>query len=389
MRKDPRLKVGLVFDDTLDSSDGVAQYVKTLGAWLSAQGHDVSYLVGQTSLKNWSGGEVNSLSKNIKVRFNGNNLTIPLPANRRRIKQLLSQKNFDVLHVMLPYSPFMAAHVIRSAGNQTAIIGTFHIFPSGKLSAWGSRLLRFALSGTMNRFDRVVSVSPAAADFAYRAYGIESSVVPNAVDLGRFRGVKAEHTDSRRIVFLGRLVERKGAGSLLKAFARLAQTVPDVQLIIAGDGPLRSKLSSQASKLGVSQLVHFRGFIPEDDKPALLASADIACFPSLYGESFGIVLIEAMAAGAKTVLAGNNPGYASVLGEQPILLVNPLRTDEFASRMAELLNDVDKAAQIHEWQTKTVEQYDINVVGEKILGVYSGQIARLTKKSNNKAHGKP
>jgi len=386
MKNGQRLKVALVFDDTLDSNDGVAQYVKTLGAWLSAQGHDVSYLVGETKLADWSGGKVYSLSKNIKVRFNGNKLSVPLPASRRRIKRLLREEKFDVLHIMAPYSPFMASRVIKAASPKTAIVGTFHIFPSSRLSVLGSRILYLVLRPSLKRFGKIVSVSPAAAQFARDAYHIESQVVPNAVEIKRFLSKPKFDSRIKKIVFLGRLVERKGASQLVDAFALLLKSDPEARLVIAGDGPKRAALEAKVSKLGIGKQVEFLGYIDEIAKPQLLAEADIACFPSLYGESFGIVLIEAMAAGSRVILAGDNPGYRSVLGQQPELLIDPSQTTRFAERLHLLLSDQDKIARLHEWQQASVPQYDIGIVGTRLVSIYNGQIARLAKKSNNKAH---
>jgi phosphatidylinositol alpha-mannosyltransferase len=133
--------------------------------------------------------------------------------------------------------------------------------------------------------------------------------------------------------------------------------------------------------------IEFLGYIKEDEKAKLLNSAAIACFPSLYGESFGIVLIEAMAAGSGVVLGGNNPGYISVLEARPKLLVNPKNASEFADRLGELLANNTLAKQLHEWQNKTVKQYDIEVVGPQILEVYNQAIARLSKKRHNRNHG--
>jgi len=385
MKNGQRLKVGLVFDDTLDSSDGVAQYVKTLGAWLSVQGHHVTYLVGETRLTSWHGGRVYSLAKNIRVSFNGNRLSIPLPAGSWKIKQLMAAEKFDLIHVMVPYSPFLAAKVIKSVPEGGAIVGTFHIFPSGALSKFGSKLLRLVLARTLSRFGRIVSVSPAAADFAQTAYRIKTEIIPNTVDMNQFKNAASQRAVPKTIVFLGRLVERKGAKYLIEAFSLLS--IPDARLIIAGSGPQRNDLEKLASNLGIKDKVRFLGFVEEADKPALLSGADIACFPSLYGESFGIVLIEAMAAGSGVVLAGDNPGYRSVLGERPELLVDPRNTKEFAERLSSFLTNNQQARQINVWQSETVKQYDIAAVGPRILKLYSGQIARLAKKSNNKTHG--
>jgi phosphatidylinositol alpha-mannosyltransferase len=385
MKNDPRLKVGLVFDDTLDSSDGVAQYVKTLGAWLSDRGHSVCYLVGETSLESWHNGRVYSLSKNVRVTFNGNKLSMPLPAKNRRLKRVIATQDLDVIHVMVPYSPFMAAKVIKSVSRKTAVIGTFHIFPSGWLSAVGSKLLWMILARTLRRFDQIVSVSSAASQFAHDSYHTQTKIIPNMIDVKKYKAKPSIDGPGKTIVFLGRLVDRKGARYLVEAFAGLG--IKDARLLIAGDGPQRGDLEALAARLGIRDRVEFLGYIDESDKPSLLASADIACFPSLYGESFGIVLLEAMAAGAKVVLAGDNPGYRSVLGEQPGLLVDPRKTDQFALRLKELLIDERQIEPLTEWQRETVRQYDVDVVGEKLLGIYSGQIARLAKKSNNKAHG--
>ena len=357
-----KLKIGLVFDDTLDSSDGVAQYVKTLGSWLSSQGHEVRYLVGETKLTEWSGGRVYSLAKNYKVTFNGNKLSIPGLASRRRIKQVLDIEKFDVLHVQAPYSPLLAARIVNLAPKTTAIVGTFHIFPAGWLSRVGSWLLRLALLRSLRRFSQVVSVSPAAASFAQAAFGLKTTVVPNAVDVAKFR---MPATTQKNIVFLGRLVDRKGCLSLLKAFNLVQAKMPGQRLTIAGVGPQRRSLENYVRDNDLSARVEFLGFVEEPRKAELLAGAKLACFPSLYGESFGIVLIEAMAAGARVVLGGNNPGYASVLGEQPQLLIDPRQTAEFAQRLELLLSDDTLASQLHEWQNKAVGCYDVNQVAKR------------------------
>ena len=136
--KRENLKIGLVFDDSLDSDDGVSQQVKILGAYFSTQGHQVRYLVGQTTMKQWESGKVYSLAKNVKVSFNGNRVSIPLPASKNHIKQILADEKFDILHVQMPYSPFMAQKIVKLAHKKTSIIGTFHILPAGRLAACGS-----------------------------------------------------------------------------------------------------------------------------------------------------------------------------------------------------------------------------------------------------------
>jgi phosphatidylinositol alpha-mannosyltransferase len=283
--KQKALRVGFLFDDSLDSSDGVAQYVKTLGSWLSAQGHDVSYIVGQSNTKSWSGGSVISGSRNLRISWGGNRLSMPIWPHRRIIKELLETKHFDVLHVQVPYSPLMAQYVINHASPDTTVIGTFHVFPANNWAGAGARLLKLIYGRSLRRFNTVLSVSSTAASYAQKGFGITTAIMPNVIDLKGFKKTSAASKARPRIVFLGRLVKRKGCQQLIKAFDILRQNLPTAELIIAGQGPLQASLEKYVQRRQLTDYVKFLGFIDEADKPNLLGSADIACFPSLYGES--------------------------------------------------------------------------------------------------------
>src|SRR4051812_3995826 len=113
------LKIGLVLDTSLDPTDGVQQYVISVGEWLRGRGHDVHYLVGQTARHDLP--NVHSLARNIGVVFNGNRTTIPLPTSRRKLRRFLDRQRFDVLHVQTPHSPFMSQRLILVADKRTAI----------------------------------------------------------------------------------------------------------------------------------------------------------------------------------------------------------------------------------------------------------------------------
>ncbi len=357
-----------MLDDGLDSLDGVQQYILTLGAWLSEQGHDVHYLVGQTKRDDLS--NVHSLSRNIAVRFNGNKMTMPLPGSSREIRQFLTQEAFDVLHIQMPYSPFLAGKIIAHAPAQTVLVGTFHILPYKRLQAWGAYVLARWTRRTTKHLQRVWSVSEPAQDFA-RRLGIDSLVLPNVVDTALFKNhshepVKAGH----KIVFLGRLVERKGCLELLKAILELRQQQIDVTVVIGGKGPQADSLHNWVKHHGLESVVTFKGFVDEAEKPALLGSANLAIFPSLGGESFGIVLIEAMAAGAEVVLGGDNPGYSSVLGSIPDSLVMAHDPQKLAQQIRLILEDPKQRQAIHLQQKQLVKQYDVAVVGQKLVSYY-------------------
>lgn len=379
------MKIGFVLDDTLDKPDGVQQYVLTLGTWFSSQGHEVHYLTGQS--KRTDVPNVTSLSKNIGVRFNGNRLSIPLPASKEKIASLLRREQFDVLHVQMPHSPLLAARVVRKAAPNTAIVGTFHIAPFSKLETVATRALGLWLKPNLSNFDTVISVSKTAHDFAKKTFHIDSQIVPNLVDISLFQS-KSKPTATPQITFLGRLVPRKGCEHLLRAIAILQNTNPelDYQVNICGDGEDRGRLEQLSRELKIDAVVKFNGRVSETEKADILATSQIAVFPSTGGESFGIVLIEAMASGAKVVLAGDNPGYKDVLGSVPEAIINPLQHEAFAERLKECLTDQKLVERLHEQQQAIIKQYDVSVVGPQVFACYQDAIAKRKSHKHNGAY---
>lgn len=367
-----KLIVGLVFDDSLDRPDGVQQYVQRVAEWLTNQGHEVHFLVGETMRTDLA--NVHSLSRNLRVRFNGNTMSMPLPTSKGVLKKVLAEHKFDVLHVQMPYSPFMAGRLMKLADSKTAIVGAFHILPYSRLVVFANRLLGWANWRSGKRLDAVMAASPPAQAFARRLYGYECQVVPNPVRVSDFSPTIAPKENViPRIVFLGRLVERKGARHLLEAVAYLRENHlydGPFEVVIGGKGELFEQLQHFVRQVGLKDIVSFPGFIPEVEKAALLESADIAVFPSVSGESFGISLLEAMAAAPGVVLAGNNPGYASVMHGLSDRLVEPLDTPIFARMLADWLGDAGRRTVAAAEQRQYVQQYDIAIVGEQIEKVY-------------------
>ncbi len=376
------MKIGFVLDDSLDKSDGVQQYVLTLGKWLKNQGHQVCYLVGQTERQDMS--HIHSLSRNIQVHFNQNRMSTPLPASKPAIRQLLKKEKFDVLHVQMPYSPLLAARVIKQADEKTAVIGTFHIIPFSKFESFTASLLGLWLRRSLKRFDRIFSVSRPAADFAKKAFKINSIVLPNVVDLSFFHSAgsfKRYEDGFINIVFIGRLVERKGCLYLLQALQKLHEQhrLDGVRVLICGKGPLRPSLEEYVKKNHLSRYVHFMGYVSESDKARYLKTAQIAVFPSTGGESFGIVLIEAMAAGSEVVLAGRNAGYKSVLGSQSKQLVDPYNSRVFARTLGHFISNRRARHAAQKWQTETVQQYDVRNIGKQLIAYYQEVCIRRMK----------
>ncbi|HSX05046.1 MAG TPA: glycosyltransferase family 4 protein [Candidatus Saccharimonadales bacterium] len=365
------MKIGLVLDDTLDTPDGVQQYVLRVGEWLSAQGHEVHYLVGATTRTDIP--NIHSLSRNLRVRFNGNRMSMPLPASRRRLRAFLADQQFDVLHVQVPYSPFLAGRLILAAPVTTAVVGTFHILPYSGLVAVANRVLAAMNHRSGKRFDEMLAVSAPAREFARAIYGYDAQVVPNPVNLAQFKGVTSD-SETTNIVFLGRLVERKGAQHLLHAITYLRDHQlydGPIQVLIGGKGELRPELEKYIQANNLSDSVRLFGFVDEAHKALFLAQADIAVYPSTGGESFGIVILEGMAAARGVVLAGNNPGYTSVLQPYAAQLFDPTDTPTFAEKLTWYLERPREREAAADAQKIYVQHFDVGVVGARLLSVYS------------------
>lgn len=368
------MKIGFVFDDSLDQTDGIQQYMFSLRTWLMGQGHEVHFLVGETSRTDIE--HVHSLSKNFTVHFNGNKLTIPLWGRKKQIRQILEKEHFDILHVQVPYHPLMAGRIIKLAPSGTAVVGTFHVAPFSRFVTAMTYVLGVWSRPSLKKFDRMVSVSTAAQQFCAKTYRMQTDIVPNVFDYARF--VKAKplpqyEDDALTILFLGRLVPRKGCLRLLQAIydlRQLADPLPTFRVVICGAGQLEHMLKKYVTDHGLADIVSFVGRVSEDDKPRYLASADIAAFPSSGGESFGIVLTEAMASGRTAVLGGDNPGYRTVLGARSEYIFETKDNLELTKKLQWLLSDASARQDAAAWAKETCKQYDVAVVGQKLVDIY-------------------
>ncbi|HZB96614.1 MAG TPA: glycosyltransferase [Herpetosiphonaceae bacterium] len=366
------MKIGFVVDDHMGRPGGVQEYVRGLRAYLERQGHATVIFSG-------SGGPpergVVPLGVSLPLRGSGSSTSIPLTLEPPwGLERLLRYAACDVLHVMAPYSPTLSGRLLVHSG--AAHVMTFLVAIEPR---WYLRMLAALATfqwHSLSRFHARIAISQAAAASARELYGGVYRIVPVGIDVDRFRppAVPASATDDNlTILYIGRLEQRKGVANLLRAVARLQRERHDVRLEIGGDGPERQALERLADELGLRD-VHFRGYVPPGDLPRLLHRADLFCAPATHAESFGIVLLEAMAAGLPIVAAAN-AGYAEVLAAHPDnLLVRPGDDRSLAGALASLAAAPAYRAEIGRRNLAAAQNYSWDAVGSAILKVYDSAL---------------
>lgn len=289
------------------------------------------------------------------------------------IDQLLAREQFDIIHVHEPLIPFLALQLLSRVKCPT--IGTFH-------AALPDTLLAKSMAGSIGPYKRsifkhltaVTAVSKAATSFILDDIEEKAiAIIPNGIEVERYKHVDDDRRENATFLYVGRLEKRKGVRYLIDAFGVLKHTMPQARLIVAGDGPERNMLEARARQRKVAD-VSFLGHVTDETKTELLTRCTVFVAPALYGESFGIVLLEAMAAGAVTV-AGSNPGYDSVLtGTGRLSLLNPKLIQEFARRMELLATDAALQKVWRAWATREIPKYSYHKIVDQYVALYESLV---------------
>jgi phosphatidylinositol alpha-mannosyltransferase len=367
------MKIGIVCPYDMDRGGGVQEHVLAQASELQKRGHNVSILTPKTRHN------VVGAPKAVKIIYLGNSTKVRTPINtslelgaslkRDAVDDVLAAEKFDLLHIHEPEVPFLGAQIVAKA--TCPIVATFHAIHPETPFARTLETVRIPYSRSIfTRLTELTAVSDAAAIFVRERTGRKVHIIPNGIDLKKYSFEPHVHTvEPKSIVYVGRLEKRKGVLYLIKAYAALAKKRDDICLQLAGDGELRDSLQEYVKNHKIPR-VDFLGFVSEAKKTELLHQATIFCSPALYGESFGIVLLEAMASGT-VVVAGDNQGYAGVLaGTGRLSLVNPKQVSEFSRRLDVLLDDEGLRQNWLDWAQKDVQQYDYPKVVDQYVSVY-------------------
>lgn len=307
------MRVCIVTPYDLSHEGGVNQHVRSLARALTDLGHHAQ-VIGPASGPVPEG--CLAVPGVIPVHANGSVARIGLLVSPRATREHLSAREYDVIHVHEPIVPGPGRHAVRFA--RAPVVATFHANAERELPL--QRVLRRFASAGLSRIARGIAVSRAAKRFSRAVYRGRTAVIPNGVDLTRFAGPTSPGPrpgEPLKILFVGRFGEqRKGFSALLDAAAVLAGRGRPVRVSVVGDGPV-GRFAARAERLGVE----FLGRLSDEELSAQYRSSDVFCAPSIGGESFGMVIVEAMASGCP-VVASALPGYAEA-ARGAALLVPP------------------------------------------------------------------
>ncbi|MCV7408729.1 alpha-(1-2)-phosphatidylinositol mannosyltransferase [Mycobacterium florentinum] len=360
------MRIGMVCPYSFDVSGGVQSHVLQLAEVLRERGHEVSVLAPASPhvrLPEY----VVSAGKAIPIPYNGSVARLQFsPAVHGRVRRWLTDGDFDVLHLHEPNAPSLSMWALRIA--EGPIVATFHTSTTKSLTlSVFQGLLRPLHEKIIGR----VAVSDLARRWQMEALGSDAVEIPNGVDVAAL--ASAPRLDGyprpgRTVLFLGRFDEsRKGMGVLLEALPRVVERFPDLQVLVVGHGD-EDELRTKAGAL--AEHMHFLGQVDDAGKASAMRSADVYCAPNIGGESFGIVLVEAMAAGTP-VVASDLDAFRRVLCDGEAGRLVPVGdAAALADGLIEMLENDALRERYVAAAAEAVARYDWQVVASQIMRVY-------------------
>jgi len=367
------MKVALVSPYDFAYPGGVLNHITNLEQQLTRMGHDVKIIAPASKAVSALGERFIAIGSPRPVPASGSVARITLsPWLSSRIKKVLEREKFEVVHLHEPLMPMLCTTVLRLSNVPN--IGTFHASGGKPWYDFGTPIGKLILKKWFRKLDYKIAVSRPAMEYVNSMAGLEYSIIPNGVDTDHFRPdvePLEEYLDGKlNIMFIGRLEKRKGLDYLLKAYQQVKRVISDSRLIVVGPGErLRKKYEKRVARDGIED-VTFIGYATYSDLPRYYKTADIVCCPATGWESFGIVLIEAMAVGT-AVVASNISGYASVLTHDAEgLLVPPKNVPQMAETLLSLADDKSRRQRMGQKGIATAQQYSWESVAKRVLDCY-------------------
>jgi len=357
------VRIALVCPYAWEAAGGVQVHVKNLAARLLERGHEAIVLTPTTvaPVEPW----VRSVGRPVRISYQGTVAPIA-PLSFRRVRAALASFCPDVVHVHEPLTP--SASMFATLTAKAPVVATVHAYldRSVAMELAAPVLRRIWLRVTVG-----VAVSEAAASFLRRVLpDVALEIVPNGVDVGAFAGAepRAGLPPGRRILWVNRLDAQKGFPIALAAFSKVLAEVPDAVLVVVGEGKDRETLGLLTESERAR--VDMRGAVPNEQVPSYLAACEVFVSPAVGQESFGIALVEAMAAGVP-VVAADIPGYREVVSDGVEgLLVPPRDPEALAAGLVRVLSEPGLAAGLGEAGRERAHTFDWPIVVERLEQLY-------------------
>jgi phosphatidylinositol alpha-mannosyltransferase len=369
------VKIGLVTPYIYPLPGGVNAHVQHLYENLRLRGHDVRIISTRHGPQKSSEGDVIRLGWGFSVPTNGSVGTVTIDHRLREgAREVLEREGFDLLHFHEPFVPFLSLVLLLES--RSVNVGTFHAFAGWSPAyEFGKRML----GGFARRLHGRIAVSSAAWHFISRYFPGDYKVIPNGVDVERFasaRPIERWRDGTPNILFLGRLEDRKGVMHLLRAYRRLRQDGANGRLLVVGTGPQERDVRRYIATRRLRG-VELIGRVSDEDKARYFATADVYVSPATGRESFGIVLLEAMAAGAPIVCSDIH-GYKGVVRrDREAILVPPRDHRALAGGIRRVLDDPELRARMGESGQERAQQFSWERITAKVEDYYSFVIRRL------------
>jgi phosphatidylinositol alpha-mannosyltransferase len=360
------MRIGMVCPYSFDVHGGVQAHVLQLAEVFHARGHEVSVLAPSSphvKLPDY----VVSGGKAVPIPYNGSVARLRFgPATHRMVKKWIANGDFDVLHLHEPNAPSLSVLALMIA--EGPIVATFHTSTTKSLALG---IFQGILRPWNEKIVGRIAVSDLARRWQMEALGSDAVEIPNGVDVASFASappLPGYPRPGKTVLFLGRFDEpRKGMAVLLGALPTLVEHFPDIEILIVGRGD-EDELRQEAGDLAGH--LKFLGQVDDAEKASALRSADVYCAPNTGGESFGIVLVEAMAAGT-AVVASNLDAFRRVLCDGKAgRLVDVEDSGALAEGLIAVLADAKLRNRYAKAATAAVGRYDWSVVADEIMRVY-------------------
>ncbi len=369
------MKIGLVTPYVYPLPGGVNQHVRYLYENLRLRGHDVRIITSSHGLQRASEGDVIRIGKGFSMPANGSVGTVTVsPRYLSQARDVLEREAFDLLHFHEPFVPFLSPVVLRLS--KSVNVATFHAYGGfSPAYEFGSRVM----GSYAERLHGRIAVSAAARHFIDRYFPGDYKVIPNGVDVARFQRavpIARWQDGTRNLLFVGRFEPRKGLLDLLRAYRILRKTGCNCRLLVVGGGPQEREARRYLLTRRMGG-VEFLGRVSDEERDALFKTADIYVSPATGRESFGIVLLEAMAAGT-AIVCSDIHGYKGVVRrDRDAILVPPRSPKELAAALASLVGDDERRAAMAASGIARAAEFSWERVTAKVDDYYGFVIRRL------------